>query len=226
MIGDLIVKIIILVTDILLVAAAVYGSVKFLVKKSPLYFRMLALAVVCYTGVAVFRLLYWLCFEEDFAGMGVTMFGILGCYLFLFSANFGQYDSFIDDRTPVFRKYRIAAFAAPVLLLGLLLYYTVGNVEDTTVFNNFVTGIGILPAAAASYYNFKHFLIPDGEFSFVRWIRRANLCALIAEFADMLRVLLYATVGDAAGAAAGLVVAGAFFAMLVFAERGRRSWLR
>ena len=223
---DLFSGIVIVLSDLILAAAVIYGVASFFLKKSPLYFRILTLATVCYAGTSVFRLLYRLCYREDFPGMGITLLGIFGCYLFLFSANYGQYDSLIDDRSPRFRKYRVFALAAPLAVLSLLLVYTVGNAGHTTAVRNVMTGIGFLPAVAASYYNFKHFIIPDMGFHFVRWVRRANLCALVIEVADIVRVLLVATVGAWAGAIAALVVSACFFAMLVLAGKGRQSWLQ
>ncbi|MDO4811395.1 MAG: hypothetical protein Q3985_05560 [Eubacteriales bacterium] len=217
---------IIMLSDLVLLAAVIYGVRVFLMRKAPLYFRILTLATVCYASASVFRMLYYLCYQVIFQGMGITFFGYFGCYLFLFSANFGQYDSLIDEKSTRFRKYRIISVLAPAAVLVLILIHTFSNAENAAPSVNFVTGIGYIPAVFASYYNLKHFIIPDMGFLFVRWIRRANLCALIIEVADVLRVLLSALADKWPGALLSLIISAAFLMMLLFAEGGRKTWLR
>lgn len=217
---------IMILSVIVLTAATVLGICAFLFKKAPLYFRILTLATICYTGIWVFRLIYYICFDIDFEGMGITFFGYFGCYLFLFSANFGQYDSFIDDRNPQYQKYRIIALLAPIFVLALLVCYTVGNPENATHLIVGTTVIGYLPAVFSSYYNLKHFIIPDMGFSLVRWVRLTNLCALLIEAIDIVRIAFAPNFDRWIDALLLLFISILFLAMLLFAEKGRKSWLR
>ena len=57
----------------------VYGLYRFFRAKSPLYVRMIVL------------------------GVGCAMLSVIGCFLFFFSANFGQMASIVDDGSPKFR---------------------------------------------------------------------------------------------------------------------------
>ena len=214
-----------LLSVIVLIGSVVYGVCCFFLKRSALYFKILTLAAACYTLVSGFRLLYGICFGTLFEGVGITFLGCFGCFLFLFSANYGQYDSLIDDRSAFFAKYRSIALLAPVFTLALLALYTVGNIERTSVTTNIFTGLAYLPAVFASYYNLKHFLIPDTGFSFVKWVRLTNLCALLIEVLDIVRLYVRFCFGGAADGALSLLIAVIFFIMLTFARKGHRSWL-
>lgn len=212
--------------DLILLAAAIYGICAFFFKKAALYFRILTLATLCYASCALFKALYYLCYSEDIKGLGITFLCYFGCFLSLFCANYGQYNTLIDDGSRRFRKYRISAVAAPVFTLGLLLYYILSNVENTTVFNNVINFIGYFPAVLASYYNLKHFLVPDMDFTFIRWIRRINLCALLIECLSILHAFLSANGYRLLSAFSALAVAICFLLMLLFAERGRKTWFQ
>lgn len=222
----LISKNLMMLSDVLLLAASVYGIRTFLIKNSPLYFKILTLATLCYANVSIFRMLYYLCFSENFQGLGITFLGYFGCYLFLFSANFGQYDSFIDDRTDFFKKYRNVSFVAPIIILILLIAYLITNADEAITLANIVTFVGYVPAIIASYYNLKHSLIPDMDFEFIKWVRRANICALFIEVFDVLRILTSNLFENVIGAMLSVAIAVAFLMMLIFAQRSRKTWLQ
>lgn len=219
------INVIIFFADVILVVSAVYGFIEFFKKKAPLYFKILTLATTCYALISCFRLLYIICFNEDFKGLGISFFGFFGCYLFLFSANYGQFDYLIDDKSPAFRKYRIIALIAPFLLLSGSVIYTVGNLEETSFMTNLLSEIGYIPAILASYYNLKHLIMPDCGIRFIKWIKFACVCALVIESFEMLSDYLFAFDLNLAGAFAKLIVACAFLLMLILAGKGRKIWL-
>ena len=208
-----------------LLTASIYGICRFFVHKSPLYFRLLTLATVCYTMVEYFRLFYYMCYGSDFEGLGITFFGYFGCFLFFLTANYGQYDSLIDDGTVKFRKYRLLALAAPVVLTVSAFCYTAGNVEQVGTVSNIITFVGFVLVIFASYFNLKHLIIPDQGFGFIRWVRLINLCVLVIEVLDAVRLYLFAGGGDEAGFLAQLLISFAFMLMLIFARKGQKSWL-
>ena len=51
---------------------------------------------------------------EYYPGFNVGMLGIIGSFLFFFSANFGQVDSVVDDGSSKYIKARLIALAAPL----------------------------------------------------------------------------------------------------------------
>ena len=55
----------------------------------------------------LFETLQYLVNGELGSGFHVGMLGIIGSFLFLASANFGQMDSIVDDRSSKYRRYRL-----------------------------------------------------------------------------------------------------------------------
>ena len=165
----------------------VYGLYRFFREKSPLYVRMIVLGIGCAMLGRLFTTLLVLVNGEVFEGFSVGMLGIIGSFLFFFSANFGQMDSIVDDGSPKFRKTRIIALAAPVTVA---LIWCVGaaivGINKTTVW----VGIEMLFLALASYYHLKHLIIEDVESGLISSIRSYNLLALIYAFLCIMEVLL------------------------------------
>ena len=82
-----------------------------------------------------------------------------------------------DDGSKELRKYRIAAFAAPALSLTIFL--------TSICFSDIILPIKILAGAAtvfimpASYFNLKHFLLPDVDLGIIKCLKSYNLLVLI-----------------------------------------------
>ena len=94
---------------------------------------MIVLGVGCAMLGRLFATLLYLVNGELFDGFNVGMLGIIGSFLFFFSANFGQMDSIVDDGSPKFRKTRIIALAAPltVAILWCVIFAVYGFNEAT-----------------------------------------------------------------------------------------------
>lgn len=88
----------------------------------------------------------------------IGTFGSIGCFMFLFTANFGTFDSLVDDGTPALKKYRFAAFAAPLLFVaaGVIIVLSPANpgIDVTCAIEELFMG-------AAAYFSFKNLIIPN-----------------------------------------------------------------
>lgn len=214
-----------ILTNVVLISAFLFGLYRFFGKKSPLYFRILTLAAGCYAIINLFRWLYYFCYPDaDFPGMGITAIGYFGCFSFLLSAGYGQFDSLVDEGKSNMRFYRIAALAAPAVVLFLMALYLVPDAEGAGLLGNVISVLGYLPAVPASYFNFKHAIMPDDGSGFVRGARVSNICAFAIESCEVIKALIYAGFGNFFGSIASLVIAILFALMLVLAERGRKLW--
>lgn len=92
----------------------VYGLFRFFRNKSELYIKMIVLGIGCAMLGRLFATLPYLVKGQLFAGFNVGMLGIIGSFLFFFSANFGQMDSIVDNGSGRSIKARIIALAAPL----------------------------------------------------------------------------------------------------------------
>lgn len=164
-----------------------YGLFRFFRDESALYVRMIIFGIGCAMLGRLFTTLLVLVNGDLFDGFNVGMLGIIGSFLFFFSANFGQMDSIVDDGSPKFRKTRIIALAAPltVVLLWCVIAATYG-INSSSIW----VGIEMLFVALASYYHLKHLIIEDVSFGLIRSIRSYNLLSLIYALLCILEVLV------------------------------------
>ena len=164
-----------------------YGLFRFFRDESALYVRMIIFGVGCAMLGRLFTTLLVLVNGDLFDGFNVGMLGIIGSFLFFFSANFGQMDSIVDDGSPKFRKTRIIALAAPltVAVLWCVIAATYG-IDSSSIW----VGIEMLFVALASYYHLKHLIIEDVSFGLIRSIRSYNLLSLIYALLCIMEVLV------------------------------------
>ena len=84
-----------------------------------------------------------------------------------------------------------------------------------------------LAAMCSSYYNFKHVIISDLGYGFVKAIRPYNICALILTFAELILHILWANADDF-GFVIIAIVSALFSVMcavtMVALKRGVEAW--
>ena len=164
-----------------------YGLFRFFRDESALYVRMIVFGVGCAMLGRLFTTLLVLVYGDLFDGFNVGMLGIIGSFLFFFSANYGQMDSIVDDGSPKFRKTRIIALAAPLTVVALWCVIAVTyGIDSSSIW----VGIEMLFLALASYYHLKHLIIEDVSFGLIRSIRSYNLLSLIYALLCIMEVLV------------------------------------
>lgn len=200
----------------------VYGLYRFFRDESALYVRMIIFSVGCAMFGRLFETLQYLVNGQLGSGFHVGMLGIVGSFMFLFSANYGQMDSVVDDRSPKFRNTRIISLAAPVVIIALWCVVAVMKGLDKTTIP---LGIETLFIALASYFHLKHLIIKDVEYGLIKAIRNYNLLALIYALTCMMEMLIksfnYPTFTIVIVYVLQCVVLLAFVPVL---ERGVKKW--
>ena len=203
-------------------AAFLYGVYFFFVRDTAQYCKILACAAGCRAISDIFTVIYGICFRGEATGVGVAVLGYFGSYLFLFSANYGQFDKLVDDGSKELKKYALFALAAPIAftVCAVPLILQTAKSGPTAA----VTGIAVfVPAIAASYYNLKHLLLPDMGFGFLRGMRVSNACALLLYAVDLARD--YGRIADLPAADIISPLSGVCFAVLIAAaKRGYEKW--
>ena len=155
-------------------AGVSYGLAVFFRKKSPLYARMITGAVGCMRFASLLTVVRRLTgFEEHVFQLDHLAY--IGVFLFLLTANAGMMDGLVDDRSGSLRRYRLLALLAPLAVVLLYLPILLGRLPAPA---KGIHGVVALFAAAASYFNCKHAIIPDVDYGVVRCVRGYNLLAL------------------------------------------------
>ena len=148
--------------------------------------------------------------------------GVIGCFLFLISASYGQLDGIFDDRSAENRKYRLLALLAPVAMMLIYIpsLYT-DNLSKTIKVTDF---IGWIPMIIASYFNFKHAIFPDGGFAFVKAVRPYNVAAVVFGYAEVLYLTMYTLEKPLMVVVCAVILAVSACCMMIFAKRGAEKW--
>ena len=177
MIKNMINLYVVLISSLISIGAFISGVYKLFRKKSPLYFQLLICAVGClaleqlYIAAAI-----WCNIFNPNINLG--MIGLFGCNFFLFSANYGQLDSIIDDGSNTNSSARKIAFAAPIILAcAIAIIIPLIFSHSAKVVLLFIAML--IPACPASYFNLKHLLMPMDDFEFLKGTRKCNLSALL-----------------------------------------------
>ena len=164
-----------------------YGIFRYFRAKSALYIRMIVFSVGCAMLGRLFETLQLLVNARISGAFHLGMLGVAGSFLFLFSSNFGQMDSIVDDGSAQFRKTRLIALAAPAAVAAMWIWIvTAKGFTGRTI----AYGVEAILIAMAAYFNLKHLLIEDVDFGVIRAIRHYNLLALIYAFVTMSEMIV------------------------------------
>ena len=145
------------------------------------------------------------------------MLGPVGCFVFLFSASFGQIDGLGDDRNPRMRRFRLIPLIFPTLYIGLYVLDILSPVHlSVKIIHTFL----LLLIAATVYYNFKHLIIPDVTYGIFKSMRKYNLLVLCISALFTVRVLFSDYGMDMAENIIVLLLAATFLLLLPITAKG------
>lgn len=203
----------------------VYGAKHFFKKGKAFYLQIVTMTMGCYAMGSFYHLCQSITTDEVVDGFTAAYLGRIGFFLFLFTANFGQIDGLLDDKTQAFKKFRYIALLAPVV--AALLYLPCALTEmpiSTKISLSFVW----IAAICSSYYNFKHAIISDLGYGFAKAIRPFNICALILTFTELILQVLWANYDIEYGFVLIAVMSIIFSVMsavtMIVLKRGVEAW--
>lgn len=167
----------------------IYGVKNFFKKGKAYYLQIVTMAMGCYAMGSFYHLCQSITTGDLADGFTAAYLGRIGFFLFLFTANYGQMDGLLDDRTPSLKKFRYIALIAPVTAALLYLPCVLAEMPYSTKISLSFLWIA---AIFSSYFNFKHAIISDLGYGFVKAIRPYNICALILTFLELILQVLWA----------------------------------
>ena len=161
----------------------VYGLSKFFKKKKALYLKLVTCGVMNLMFARLYQVICLITHGALYKGFHIGILGIVGSFMFFFSANFGQIDGLVDDKTKAFRKVRLLSLAAPAVILLLYLFFCV-KVDSTEI--RIVYGVVTFFIMQCAYYNFKHIIIYDVDLGIVKCLKKYNILVLAFALLNML----------------------------------------
>ena len=167
-------------------AGSIYGIYHFFRKGKALYLQMITASVICLLFARLFQVVHIVAERDLSTNFYIGLLGTAGSFMFLFSANYGQMDRLVDDKSARFRKTRIISTISSIAitLLYVLFYITA---EGKNV--KYSVGITTIFMATSVYYNFKHIIIYDVELGIVKQIKKYNIVAVVYTFLTMFSLI-------------------------------------
>ena len=210
--------------DLIVLAFTIFGVFMLFSKKRPLYFSIAMFAVVSGTAEFVYNALLYMCSMEDYAFYNLGSLAVSGFYAFMFSANYGQFDSIVDGGQKAYKKARILAFIAPILLLGVSAA-TIVSSDFGSVLYWIIMVVPLLVMIPCSYFNLKVILMKDDGMNFVKGAKPVNIASLLYIFLQTLSMISSAIgsmqIATIAYYGLALVLIGMVFCILY----GRKQWI-
>ena len=208
---------------ILLCASAgfVFGAVRYLKPRRPLYASMIVLGLGCMMLGRLYQcVLLWTGsgLMEQFQ---IGILGTAGAFSFFLSANYGQIDSLVDDGGPDFLRFRAIAWAAPVLVAALYVPVAASQADFSVKIG---CGIAAVLIAAAGYFHLKHLMIPDVDYGVVRCQRGFNALGLCMGLCNMLELIALCHGLVWLFIACGGLLCAVCLAIVPLMDRGVRKW--
>ena len=212
-----------IINMILLVASAaafIRGALKNFRSKKALYIWLVTCAVGCAFVAALFETIQIWVRPDLIGGYQLGLLGLVGEYLFFFTANHGEIDSLGDDGSKTFFKYRMISLVISVILLAA--FVPLAWMRGMRGFTLIVVLIVALVITAALYYHIKHLIIPDVEDGILKSMRYYNLIGIINCLAGLLSLLtIQGTVVWAITVVIRMIVV---ITVLPVMERGVKRW--
>ena len=203
-------------------AGLIYGISKFFKPKKAIYAQMITLGVGCMAFGRLYQVVRLLTGGEIFTEFQLGIFGVIGSFLFFFSANFGLMDSLADDGSKKYRKYRIIPLIAPAAALALyvafILFYELAG------FAKVMCAILTLFIMETTYFNLKHLIFPDVDYGVINCLKSYNFLVLIYGFLCILEMIAISRQNGAFITVLGFVMGIVLFAIVPVVERGVKKW--
>lgn len=200
----------------------IYGLRNFFRKGKPLFLQSITMAMGCHALGSIYHLCQTLTNETVLEGFTPAYLGRIGFFLFFIAASYGQMDRIVDDGTPKIRPSRYIAIIAPVC--AALLYLPNGLMEDLPLATKVSAALVWLPALVSVYYNFKHAIIPDCDFGFIKAIKPYNYLAVALGFAELGCLTAWDYLYNAPLVITSIIFAIVCIATMFVAKKGADKW--
>lgn len=200
----------------------IYGLNKFFKKGKPLFLQSITMAMGCHALGSIYHLCQTLTTETVLEGFTPAYLGRIGFFLFLLAASYGQMDRIVDDGSKEIKPSRYIALIAP--FLAALLYIPNAIIIELPLKTKIAVFLVWLPAVFAVYYNFKHSIIPDFDFGFIKAIKPYNVLATCLGFAELLCLTAWDYFYNTQLVICSFVFAILCVAMMIVAKKGAEKW--
>ena len=204
------------------IIALMIGKNAWITSKRAWFPKFIAAGLGCMTLGCLHDTVYLFVTGSYAKNIYIGYLGVIGCFLFLISASYGQLDGIFDDRSKSNMKYRLLAMLAPIAMI--LIYIPILRMDNLSKIMKILNFIGWIPMIIASYFNFKHAILPDGGFVFVNAVRPYNVAAVIFGYAQVVYLAMSLLEKPQMAVICAVILAISACGMMYFAKRGAEKW--
>jgi xanthosine utilization system XapX-like protein len=201
----------------------VYSLIRFFKPKKAMYMKMVGCALGCLFIERLYGIVQYLVAGDFTEYFQVGTFGNIGCFMFLFSANFGAIDSLMDDGSPELKKYRRLALAAPLVSIAaaVLIQFSPSHPGRTIT-----CAIEELFLGASAYYSLKLLMIPKRYSDFLSSLRVFHILSLVLAAGVTIENVLwcYRVVNQSMWIVPYLILLVPMVLLAPALERGTKQW--
>jgi hypothetical protein len=199
-----------------------FGLKHFFKRGKPLFLQSITMAMGCHSLGSIYHLCLMLTNEALLEGFTPAYLGRIGFFLFFIAASYGQMDRIVDDGTPATRPSRYIALIAPVC--AALLYIPTACSSGLPISAKVSALLVWIPALVSVYFNFKHAIIPDCDFGFVKAIKPYNMLAAGLGFVELLCLTARSYHHTVATVATSVIFSVFCVAIMIAAKKGAEKW--
>jgi hypothetical protein len=200
----------------------VFGLRHFFKRGKPLFLQSITMAMGCHCLGSIYQLCLMLTSETTFEGFTPAYLGQIGFFLFFIAASYGQMDRIIDDGSPAIRPSRYIALTAPVC--AALLYIPNACIVDLPAATKISLLLVWIPALVSVYFNFKHAIVPDCDFGFVKAIKPYNMLAVGLGFAELFCLTARNSLHNVLIVITSVIFSVFCVAIMIAAKKGAEKW--
>lgn len=200
----------------------IYGLKHFFKKGKPLCLQSITMAMACHSLGSVYHLCQTLTSDDIVEGFTPAYLGRIGFFLFVLTASYGQLDRIVDDGSYKMRPARILALIAPVM--AVILYIPNALIEDVDIATKIVYAFVWIPAIICVYFSFKHAIIPDFDFGFIKAIKPYNIFILLLSFSELICLTAWDYYNPIFMAITAIIFGVLCICTMLFAKKGVEKW--
>lgn len=211
------------ISCVIMIVALIYGAKNLLGKGRILYFHIIMWGGLCYTlqTLVVFVELATMLRSDLII---ISAIATLGFSLSFLLVNYGVLDRLVDERSESTLAGRKKAYIAPaffaVVAIVAFVFYTLSH----GIFWGIIFTVAYLPLVPASYFNYKHIIIPVDASGLLAATKPCNKMCLVLYFLMFLRLILDSFLSPTALSAYSVLLALGMMACIFASVKGAKSW--
>ncbi len=203
--------------------AAVAGMLLMFKKKVPMYFMLYICGVWCFAIRLIYIGLIELCGEVYNEAGSLGFLGIGGMFAFFTTANYGTFNSLIDDKGKKIHLIRILSLLNAMFVIGLIVLEMI-YADDLTLFNIITLVISLFPVPFCVYFCTKFLLMKSNGDRLLIGVKPLNLSTLLICFG-----ILFYNFFNITDNKLGMDIAFGLYSVCIVAEVfladwGRKKW--